>query len=286
MNKFVHPTKHTVTLPDPLGTHQMVYHEWGNPNNPRVLVCMHGLTRNGRDFDFLAAALCDHYRVLAPDLIGRGKSDWLKDPHLYTIEQYINDISGWMKQLNLQKVDWMGASMGGLLGMLLAAKPHSTIQRLVLDDVGPVIRQEAMAKLSSDVQANPTFKSLGELKDFLKQIYSHTGDMEPYHWDHLLAHDHIAVGDGTYARAYDPQLFMSFASFKNKDITFWPVFNALRIPIFVLHGENSNVLTPDICAEMKKHQPNMTVVDLPNIGHAPSLMDERFIQLVVDWLVK
>ncbi|MFI4956374.1 MAG: alpha/beta fold hydrolase [Gammaproteobacteria bacterium] len=283
MNKFAKPTKHTVTLPDPAGTHQMVYYEWGNPENPRVLVCLHGLTRNGRDFDFLAAALLNEYRILAPDLIGRGKSEWMKDPALYTIEQYVADLVGWMHQLGLKKVDFLGASLGGILGMLITVQPNSPIQRLLLDDIGPIIKKESANRLSEEVESNPTFKSLGELKDFLKHVYATTGTMEPYHWDHLLAHDHISLPDGTYARAYDPQLFMSFLPMLHGDIAFWPVFKAIHIPIFVLHGEQSVVLTPDICAEMKQYQPTITIVDLPGITHCPSLMDERIIGIVKHW---
>jgi pimeloyl-ACP methyl ester carboxylesterase len=286
MNKFAHPTRHTVTLPDPSGTHQMVYYEWGNPDNPRVLVCIHGLTRNGRDFDFLAAAVQQEYRVLAPDLIGRGKSDWLKNPTHYTIEQYVGDLLGWLHQLGLKKVDWLGASLGGILGMLIAARPDSPIQRLILDDVGPIIKKESVAKLSSEVGANPVFSSLGELKDFLKKIYAQTGAMESYHWDHLLAHDHITLSEGGFARAYDPNLFKSFQPMQGQDIAFWPVFKAIRVPIYVLHGEKSGVLTADICDEMKQCQPNMNIIDLPDIGHAPSLMDERHIEMVIEFLQK
>ncbi len=284
MSKFAHPTKHIVTLPDPAGTHRMVYHEWGDPNNPHVLICVHGLTRNGRDFDFLATALQQKYRVLAPDLIGRGQSDWLKDPALYTIEQYVADLLGWLHQLGLKKVDWLGASLGGILGMLIATRPDSPIQRLLLDDIGPIIKKESVAKLSSEVKANPVFPSLTDLKDFLKQLYAKTGEMQPYHWDHLLAHDHIALPNGGYTRAYDPQLFLSFIPMQNNDIEFWPVFKAIRAPIFLLHGKESAVLTADICDEMKQYQPTMVVKDLPNITHAPSLMDEKHIGMVVNWL--
>lgn len=285
MTKFAHPTKHTIALPNPAGKHQMTYYEWGNPQSERVLVCVPGLTRNGRDFDFLAAALGHEYRILAVDLIGRGKSDWMQDPAHYTIEQYIADLMGWMHQLGLSQVDFIGASLGGILGMLIAAMPHSPIQRLILDDVGPVIKQESIARLSGEVKANPIFASLGELKDFLKKVYAQTGSMEPYHWDHLLAHDHLALPEGGYARAYDPQLFKSFAPMQNgHDITFWPVFKAIHVPIFVLHGSESSVLTPDICAQMLEAQPTMTIIDLPGIGHAPSLMDERHIRLIAGWL--
>ena len=284
MNKFANPTKHTVTLPDPAGTHQMVYYEWGNPQNPRVLVCLHGLTRNSRDFDFLAAALHNDYRILAPDLIGRGKSDWLKDPELYTIHQYVADMMGWMHQLGLKEVDWLGVSLGGIIGMLIAGLPHSPVQHLALVDIGPIVKRTSVVHLSSEVAENPVFKSLGELKDFLKKTYATTGTMESYHWDHLLAYDHITLPDGTFARAYDPELFRSFVPMQHEDIVFWPVFEALHLPMFVLHGEKSVVLTPDICAEMKRLQPSITFVDLPGITHAPSMMDEKHIGLVKQWL--
>lgn len=285
MNKFAQPTKHIVTLPDPAGSHQMVYYEWGRHDNPRVLVCVHGLTRNGRDFDFLAAALQQEYRILAPDLIGRGKSDWFKDPMHYTIEQYVHDLMGWMHQLGLSKVDYLGASLGGVLGMLIAVQPGSPVQRLILADIGPLIKRESVEKLSTEVQANPTFPSLGDLKEFLKQIYSHIGAMEPYHWDHILAYDHIKRDDGTYARAYDPNLFKSFGPMRGQDIAFWPIFQALQIPILALHGVDSIVLTPDICDEMKKLQPKqLDIIDIPNAGHVPSLMIESNIALVKQWL--
>lgn len=280
MNKYAKPTAHTITLPDPAGHHHMAYYEWGDPANEHVLLCVPGLTRNGRDFDFLASALKDHYRILAVDLIGRGKSDWMKDPALYTIEQYIHDILGLLHHLHLKQVDYLGVSLGGILGMIIAAHPHSPIKKLILDDIGPEIKQSAVAKLSGDVGANPTFATLGDLKTFLKTAYGETGHLEPYHWDHLLAHDHIRLPEGGYARAYDPMLSKSFAPMQGQDITFWPTFQAIRVPIFVLHGEQSTVLTPDICTRMKTEQPTITIVNLPGIGHAPSLMDATHIRLL------
>src|SRR5512145_2353603 len=148
------------------GFHHMAYVEWGDAANPKVLVCVHGLTRSGRDFDFLAQALADDYRVVCPDVVGRGRSDWLRNKSLYALPQYCADMTALLARLGVETVDWFGTSMGGLIGMALACQPETPIARLVLNDVGPVITASSLERIGTYLGAAPRFDSIEQAEAF------------------------------------------------------------------------------------------------------------------------
>lgn len=276
-------TKHIVST-NRAGQHRIVYQDWGLENNPKVLICVHGLTRNSRDFDYIASHLAKEYRVICPDIVGRGQSDWLPDPSFYTLEQYINDMGALLKTLELQRVDWLGTSLGGLIGMAIASAPNSPINRLILNDIGPVIKKEAIAFLATSLAETPHFHSLDELKDFLKEAYSAMGHLDHGFWEHMATYDHRITPEGRITRNFDPKITRWVGSMVSTDLEMWELWERIVCPILVLHGELSVILTPDICKSMTERNPNTTVVTLPKVGHTPSLMTEPQIKIVEDWL--
>jgi pimeloyl-ACP methyl ester carboxylesterase len=276
-------TKHVLSA-NQSGQHRIVYQDWGDENNPNVLICVHGLTRNSRDFDYLAKHLSTHYRIIAPDIVGRGQSDWLPDPPPYTLEQYINDMGTLLKELHINQVDWLGTSLGGLIGMAMAAAPHSPIKRLILNDIGPVIKKEAIAFLATNLEQTPHFGSLNELQGFLKRAYSAMGDLDQDFWEHMATYDHRITPEGRITRNFDPKITQSVGSLSTSDLALWDLWEKINCPILILHGELSMILTPPVCQEMLARNPQASLVTLPGVGHTPSLMTQAQMKVVSDWL--
>lgn len=278
-------TKHVLSS-NTAGQHRIVYQDWGREDNPNVLICVHGLTRNSHDFDYLAENLSQRYRVIAPDIVGRGNSDWLPDPSLYTIEQYVKDMAILIKHLGVSSVDWIGTSLGGIIGMTMAALPQSPVRRLILNDIGACVKKDAIAFLATSLAQTPQFSSLDELRAFLRQSYAHTGALKEEHWEHMSRYDHRLNEDGTYARNYDPQLVQSMAPGHSNDIDLWQQWDAIRCPTLILHGAQSLILTAALCDEMLARNPHASVITLPGVGHTPSLMVPEHIDIVNEWLLK
>ena len=279
-------TSHRLTGPDPHGSHNLAYTQWGDPENPQVLVCVHGLTRNSRDFDFLAKALVSDYRIICPDLVGRGNSDWLTHPEDYEQSVYLADMVALLEHLNLNTVDWLGTSMGGLIGMLLAAQPHSPIRRLVLNDIGPFIPQSEVSRLAQRLKEPwPHLTSLLEVEQFLRFIHRQFGPLTDAQWQHLAQHSARQNEDGSYRLAYDRQIVQKLQAAARQDVVLWEFWEKIRCPVLLLHGQESMLLTLETIAQMQASHPNMQVVTLPGIGHAPALMADEQIQLVKEWLL-
>lgn len=277
-------TKHILSS-NHAGQHRIVYQDWGDEANPNVLICVHGLTRNSRDFDFLASHLSEHYRVIAPDIAGRGQSDWLPAANHYTMEQYLNDMQILLQDLKVPQVDWLGTSLGGIIGMCMAAAPNSPIRRLVLNDIGAIVKKEVVEMLAKNLGATPQFKTLQELEQFLRKAYQGTGELQDYQWEHMATYDHHIQPDGTITRAYDPQIFTAMSQYEsNGDIDLWPMWDTIQCPTLVLHGMESKVLTQTICDEMVQRKANTEIVSLAGVGHTPSLMVQEYIDIVTDWL--
>ena len=194
--------------------HRMSYTEWGDPRNTRVLLCVHALTRNGRDFDFLARALSSHYRVVCPDIAGRGVSERLKDPAGYVIPTYVADIVTLIARLDVETVDWVGVSMGGLIGIALASMDGSPVRRLVLSDVGPEITPESIARIASYVGTDPRWPSFAEAEAYIRAVSAPFGELDDAIWHHLTEHSIVQDADGTWRFRYDPRVAEPFkASF-------------------------------------------------------------------------
>lgn len=271
----------------PNGFHNMAYTEWGDPANRKVLVCVHGLTRCGRDYDFLAQALAGEYRVVCPDVVGRGRSDWLVNKSLYGVAQYTADMTSLVARLDVESVDWVGTSMGGLIGMVLAAQPKTPIRRLLLVDVGPVVTAAAVERIAGFVGLAPPFDSLEQAEAYLRVVAAPFGPLTDAQWRHLTRHSMKPRPDGKYEVHYDPGIAEPFkaAMGEGKDHVLWPIYDAIRCPTRVLRGETSDVLLRETAQEMGQRGPRAQVVEIAGVGHAPMLLDEPQISLARDFLL-
>ncbi len=272
----------------PGGFHRICYTDWGGAAADRTVVAVHGLTRNGRDFDRLAAVLSGAegggFRVVCPDLAGRGRSDWLPAAAQYAYPQYMADMTALIARLGVAAVDWVGTSLGGLIGMMLAAQPGSPIRRLVLNDVGPFLPKVALARIAAYVGQDPRFSRLEEVEAYLRRVHAPFGPLNDADWRHLALHGHRRVEGGGFALAYDPAIGAAFRKAAGRDVDLWPVWDAVRCPVLVLRGEASDVLTAATAEEMKARGPGARVVTIPGVGHAPALMSADQIAVVRDWL--
>ena len=197
--------EHTVLCSSPAGLHRMAYTEWGDRANPQVLVCVHGLTRVGRDFDDLARDLADQYRVVCPDIVGRGKSDWLADPKYYVPPQYVADLITLIARLDVESVDWVGTSLGGLVGMALAAQARAPLGKLVLNDVGPVLKAEALKRIGEYLGSDTRFENFDQAHGYIRAISASFGLKTEAQWKHLTSVSLKMDGSG-YKMHYDPAI--------------------------------------------------------------------------------
>jgi pimeloyl-ACP methyl ester carboxylesterase len=266
--------------------HHMHYVEWGDAEDPRVLVCVHGLTRQGRDFDVLADALSAHYRVVCPDVAGRGKSDWLADPTAYTYQQYMADMAVLIAHLEVEAVDWVGTSMGGLIGIMLAALPQTPIRHLVLNDVGPLVPKAALERLAGYVGEDPHFPNLDAAEAYIRRVAAPFGPLADWQWRHLTVHAVREDPQGGYRLAYDPEIAAPLqATEALEDVNLWPVWEAVAAPTLVLRGGQSDLLLPETAEAMTRSGPKADLVEFPECGHAPALLDDHQVALVRDWLL-
>ena len=266
------------------GFHRIAYTQWGESDNPRVLICVHGLTRNGRDFDTLAAALAADYRVVCPDVAGRGASDWLVDKNDYGYPQYLNDMAVLVAHLNADSVHWVGTSMGGLIGMLLAAQPGSPITRMVMNDVGPLIPKAALERIASYVGDDPNFSSIQALDNYLRAIYAPFGPFTDEQWQGLVRSSARALDNGDIRLAYDPGIAAPLKAMPLEDVNLWPVWDAVECPVLVIRGEQSDLLLAETAEQMTTTGPRAQLAVLTGMGHAPTLMSEDQIALLSHWL--
>lgn len=270
----------------PSGLHRMAYYEWGERDNPRVLVCVHGLTRNGSDFDTLAAALCGHYRVICPDVVGRGRSGRLRDPAGYAIPQYVADMVTLIARLNVDSVHWLGTSMGGLIGMALAAQASSPIHRLVLNDVGPLIAVDALRRIAAYVGADPDWASFDEALAYVRQVSAPFGPLTEAQWYALTESSVVRRDDGRWAFRYDPRIGEPFrAAFVDRDIDLWPLYEAIACPVLAIRGGESDLLAPEVWQRMGACGPRAKLAEIPGVGHAPMFQSAEQIAVVRDFLL-
>jgi len=270
-----------------LGTafHNMAYVEFGNPAAPAV-VCVHGLTRNSRDFDSLAEALSDRFHVICPDLPGRGKSDWLPEAGLYQPPSYVTALSHLLAALN-KPVAWVGTSLGGICGLVMAAAANSPITRMVLNDLGPHIPAAALARIRDYVTNAPErFPSIGAIEAHLRLIHAPFGKLTDAQWAHLARFSARPVLDarsgGAYALHYDPKIIEPIKTSVPLDVDMWPLWALMKIPILSIRGEHSDLLTEETFNRMQ-HDGAETLV-VPDAGHAPALMDQMTIDAIRGFL--
>ena len=278
-------TRQAVQCGSVAGLHRMAYTEWGDPKNPDVVVCVHGLTRNGRDFDTLAQALARSYRVVCPDVVGRGVSDWLKEPSGYGFPQYVADMLVLLARLNVKQVQWVGTSMGGLIGMYLASLDNTPIRRLVLNDVGPEITGESLRRIGEYVGRAPSFANLDEAAAYLRQVNGTFGQLSDAQWLHLAEHSVAQQADGRWTMRYDPGIGQPFRqTMVFGDINLWPVYEQIRCPVLLTRGAESDLLSEATAQAMTERGPRARRVDFAGVGHAPMFMDAEQITVLQHFL--
>jgi len=280
-----HVTEHAFMSLGPHGFHRVVYYEWGDPDNDRILLCVHGMTRNGRDFDYFAKDLMDTYRVICPDMPGRGKSDWFAVMEDYDYPVYCADMAALIARLRVDTVDWVGTSMGGMIGIVLAAMPNTPVRKLVLNDVGPFISKEALRRIAKYVGAGPHFDSLDAFEGYVREINAAFGDLTEEHWRHAARFYSRPVEGGKFAPNYDPNISWPLKKEPLADVDLFPVYQSVRCPTLLLRGAESDVLLPETAREMQNCGPKATLVEFQGVGHVPPLMAADQIGVVRDWLL-
>ncbi len=265
------------------GHHRIRYFEWGDPHAAATVLCVHGLTRNAHDFDRLAERLARHYRVVTVDIVGRGGSAWLRDPADYSYAQYQVDMTALIARLGVESLHWIGTSMGGLLGMLLASQPGTPIRSLLVNDVGPAIPKAALQRIADYVGLDNRFSSLEAVERHLRKVHAPFGPLTDRDWYEMARLGHRRLPDGSYALAYDPAIVENVK--KNvADVDLWPVWECITCPVLALRGAESDLLTAETAKAMTLRGPGARLVEFPGIGHAPALMAADQLDLVEDWL--
>ena len=284
------PRQSSVQCLSQSGIHRMAYVEWGDAGNPNVLICAHGLTRVGRDFDRLARALIDRYRVVCPDVVGRGRSDWLRDPSGYVLPQYVADMVTLIARLGVESVHWLGTSMGGLIGLALAGQPGSPIKRLVLNDVGPRINPEAVARIGDYVGKPMRFATVDAAVDYITLISLGFGLRDRNEWQEITQSVLKADGDG-YAVHYDMNLALPIKTMTPElaatvEATLWKYYDQIQCPTLLTRGENSDLLSRETAAAMTRRGPRASLVEFAGVGHAPMFFDPTQIATVRTFLLQ
>jgi len=269
----------------PHGFYRMSYMEWSGPVGAPTVICVHGLTRNGHDFDMLAEALSSDFRVVCPDVLGRGKSDWLEHTEDYDFPVYIASMAQLIARLDAPEVLWVGTSMGGLIGMLTAALPNAPIKRLVINDIGPLLAKEGIARIATYVGKDPSFPDLVALEAYQREIAASFGPLTDTQWRHLATHAARTKPDGSLGLAYDPRIADTFKNAAPVDVDLWPQWDRLACPTLVLRGANSDLLRRPDALAMTQRGPRATLVEFPGIGHAPALMAPDQIAAVRGFLL-
>ena len=256
---------------------RMAHAAWGDPAAP-VVLCVHGLTRTGRDFDPLARALAETHHVVCPDLPGRGGSDWLPDPALYAPASYVQALSHLLAALG-RPVAWVGTSLGGICGMMVAATPGHPVARLVLNDIGPHIPAAALRRIRDYIGNAPTFDGLPALERHLRAVHAPFGRLTDAQWAHLAATSARRLPDGRWTLHYDPAIATPILAAEPADADLSPFWSAVRVPVLAIRGESSDLLLPETLARMARD--GAATLTVPDAGHAPALMDEVTIGEVV-----
>ncbi|MFY9292851.1 MAG: alpha/beta hydrolase [Methylorubrum rhodinum] len=267
--------------------HRIAYTEWGDRSSTHVVVCVHGLSRQGRDFDALAAVLAERgCRVVCPDLVGRGRSGRLENPDHYALPQYAADMATLIAHLGVRQIDWIGTSLGALIGMVLAATRDTPIRRLVVNDIGPFLPWSALRRIGNDLLHAPkAFPNLDAAEAYLRTIHAPFGRLTDAQWRHMAVHSFVSDPAGGVRPHYDPAIAHNFRPGLVYNVGLWRYWDRIRCPALLLRGERSDLLSPQTANEMTRRGPGATLVEIAGCGHAPALMDEQQIDLVSNWIV-
>lgn len=294
------PALRHVDCPDAQGSHRMAYWQWGDPQAAHVVVCVHGLSRQGRDFDVLASALCERaampIQVVCPDVAGRGRSDWLQDPALYQFPTYVADMLVLLAQLKPRTLDWVGTSMGGLIGIILCGQPGlpvpQPVRRLVLNDVGPVLRWEALTRIGTYLGNTGRFDSVEQAAAAMWSVSTSFGPHTPAQWLALSRHMVKPHPDGSSAVTlhYDPTIAVPFRGMTQEataqgEAAVWQLYDNIRAQTLLLRGAVSDLLSHETAVDMARRGPRARLVEFDGIGHAPTLIAQDQVDCVAGFLL-
>jgi pimeloyl-ACP methyl ester carboxylesterase len=297
------PTLEFVACPDAQGGHRMAYWQWGQPDSGHVVLCVHGLTRQGRDFDVLAQALCAHaassgrsLRVVCPDVVGRGQSDWLKDASGYQIPFYAADMLALLQKLQPATLDWLGTSMGGLIGLAVAGLPNAPafakVRRLVLNDVGPAIEWQALQRIGQYLGNTGAFATEQQAADAMWTVSSTFGPHTKAQWLALCRPMLKPLGDGSgrLTLHYDPALAEPFKavtpeSAAQGEALLWQAYDQITAQTLLIRGAESDLLSPQTAQAMTQRGPKARLLEFAGVGHAPTFVAADQVQAVVEFLL-
>ena len=267
-----------------VGFHRVHYTEWGEADNPRVLICAHGLTRCGRDFDTLAKSLEGHYRVICPDVAGRGESDWLANKADYNYSQYMSDMSALLARANVETVHWVGTSMGGIIGMLLASHVNTPITRLVLNDVGSFIPKASLERIAMYLGASPRFADFESIVMAVRAV-SPFGEMSDETWRELTVPLVKQLPDGNWQFRYDPGVGDAFKVGAILDVDLSTIWEKVDCPVLVTRGVDSDLLLKTTFESMCRKS-GVRGAEFAEVGHAPMFQDASQIEAVRAFLLE
>lgn len=307
--QYAQPRLDHVTCVSPFGTHRMAYWEWGDPSNERVLLCVHGLTRTGRDFDVIARYLSKHYRVVCPDIVGRGQSDWAVDASSYVVPQYVSDIVTLLARLKPGSLDWIGTSMGGLIGLgfagmlalsdvnrpvrmvpsELSLEKDLRLGKLVLNDVGPRLGGNGLERIAEYVGKPEEFQSFSDALSYIQRTSAGFGKHTQAQWEALTRNVFFAH-DGEWVKHYDlriaePVMQQTPLVLQGSEAILWAAYESIQTPVLIVRGQESDLLSSTTAQEMLVRNPNATLYEVPGVGHAPSLMQDEQVQRVAAFLL-
>ena len=274
----------------PHGFTKVAYVEWGPRDASQVVMCVHGLTRNGRDFDFLARRLAQRgLRVIAPDLPGRGKSEWVPTATDYATPLYLAAMAAVIARIGAAAVDWIGTSLGGHVGMEMAALRGAPIRRLVLNDFGARVAGAALQRIGAYLKVKRRFATIEELEKHLRSIHEPFGKLTDAQWRHMAEHSAVQTEDGDYRQHYDPAIGRAFSWPLMVDIALWNIWEQVSCPVMILRGEDSDLLHASTVREMQKRgiagrNGLVRAVEVREVGHAPPLMSDAQISLIEEFL--
>lgn len=285
MNK---PSTRSVKCFDKVGFYNTVYDVWGDADNPNVLVCVHGLTRNRHDFWDLAETLSKEMKVITIDIVGRGDSDWLHDPSRYDYDHYLYDVNTVLQAEKVEKTAWLGTSMGGIMGYRMAARKDSIISKLIINDIGAEVSKEVIDYVGQLAVPGRTYESLLEVETFMRERYAAFGKLNDKQWKAMAIHNTRQLDDGKLGLNYDYLIVQGLVDCHTDGIDDWDYWDKVDCDVLLIRGAHSVFFTPDIAKRMISRGPRhrSTFWQIPETGHAPALMEPDQIERIRKWLLK